>query len=287
MKQNRYKTALVMEGGAMRGLFTCGVIDVLMEEGITFDGAAGISAGAAFGSNYKSHQNGRVLRYMKRFCNDPRFCSIRSLVTTGDLYGAEFCYRTIPYELDKVDCEAFEKDPMEFYAGAADVETGECIYHLCRDGREHDMDWIRASASMPLVSRIVELDGHRLLDGGIVDSIPYRFMKDKGYDRYLVILTQPADFRKSENRLLPLMKIVYRKYPRFVEAMRTRHIRYNQQVDEVRKDEKKGITMVICPDESLNIGKTEKDTAEIDRVYEIGRKLAYRKLDEIKKFLGE
>ncbi|MBO4358166.1 MAG: patatin family protein, partial [Erysipelotrichaceae bacterium] len=127
----------------------------------------------------------------------------------------------------------------------------------------------------------------RLLDGGIVDSIPYRFMKDKGYDRYLVILTQPADFRKSENKLLPLMKIVYRKYPRFVEAMRTRHIRYNQQVDEVREDEKKGITMVICPDESLNIGKTEKDTAEIDRVYEIGRKLAYRKLDEIKKFLGE
>ncbi len=287
MKHKNNTKALVMEGGAMRGLFTCGVIDVLMEEGITFDAGAGISAGAAFGSNYKSHQNGRVLRYLKKYCNDPRFCSIRSLITTGDLYGADFCYRELPFELDVVDCGTFEKDPMEFYVGAADVESGECTYHRCRDGKEEDMQWIRASASMPLVSRIVELDGHRYLDGGIVDSIPYRFMKSKGYDRYLVILTQPASFRKSENRLLPVMKIVYRKYPKFVEAVRTRHIRYNQQVDEVREDEKRGIAMVICPESPLNIGKTEKNTAELDRVYQEGRRIAQKKLDEIRRFLGE
>ena len=144
-----YKTGLVLEGGAMRGMFTCGVIDVLMENGIRFDGAAGISAGAVFGCNYKSRQIGRPVRYNKNYCKDPRYCSDRSLIKTGDLYGADFCYRELPDVLDPFDRETFKNDPMEFYIGATDVKTGKAVYHKCTDGGEDDLLWMRASASMP------------------------------------------------------------------------------------------------------------------------------------------
>lgn len=151
------KHGLVMEGGAMRGLFTAGVIDVMMEEGIGFDGAIGVSAGAVFGSNYKSNQPGRVIRYNLRFCQDPRYSSFRSLAKTGDLFGADFCYREIPDHLDPFDREAYESSPMDFYVVATDVHTGKPVYHNCRKGDREDLDWFRASASMPLAARIVEV----------------------------------------------------------------------------------------------------------------------------------
>ena len=176
------KHALIMEGGAMRGLFTCGVIDVLLEEGITFEGGAGISAGAVFGSNFKSRQHGRALRYNTTFCKDPRYGSIRSFLKTGDLFDAEFCYNTIPNELDIFDRSTFAADPMEFYIGATDVMTGEEVYHLCTDGGDTDLAWMRASASMPLVSRPVQISDRSYLDGGIADSVPYRFMESKGFE---------------------------------------------------------------------------------------------------------
>ena len=283
--KEKKKTGLIMEGGAMRGLFTCGVMDVLLENDIVFDGGAGISAGAVFGCNYKSKQIGRPLRYNTRFCRDWRYCSIRSLITTGDLYGADFCYRIVPYELDVFDRKTFSENPMEFYIGAIDVNTGECVYHRCEKGELEDDLWMRASASMPLVSRIVEVDGYRLLDGGIADSIPYRYMKGLGYERDVVILTQPLGFVKKKNSLLPLMKILYHKYPKLIEAMETRHTRYNQDLAEIRKDELEGKILVIRPPESLNIGKTEKDPDELRRVYAIGRKEAEKRLEEIKEFL--
>lgn len=276
-----------MEGGAMRGLFTCGIMDVLMEEGVTFDGAAGISAGAVFGVNYKSKQRGRPLRYNTTFCKDPRYGSLRSLIKTGDLYGVDFCYREIPEQLDVFDTETFAKNPMEFHIGAVDIETGECVYHKCSDGGAEDNLWMRASASMPLVSRPVEIDGRYYLDGGIVDSIPYRYMKEQGFNRCLVILTQPEDYRKGVNKLLLLMRIVLKKYPKLIEAMETRHTRYNAQVAEVREDEKAGSVYVLCPKESLHIGKTEKDPEELKRVYEEGRKIAIEKLPEIKAFFSK
>ena len=137
--ESKRRTGLILEGGAMRGLFTCGVIDVFMENGIDFDGAVGISAGAVFGCNYKSRQIGRPRRYNEKYCRDKRYCSIRSLITTGDLYGADFCYRLLPDELDPFDREAFKNDPMEFYVGATDVKTGECVFHTCSDGEDADM----------------------------------------------------------------------------------------------------------------------------------------------------
>ena len=279
------KTALIMEGGAMRGMFTCGVTDVFLEEGISFDAAAGISAGACLGCNFKSKQAGRAIRYNKRYSRDPRFCSFKSLIKTGDLYGADFCYRELPEVLDPFDNKTFEENPMAFYIGATDVDTGEIRYHKCTDGGKKDLLWMRASASMPLVSRIVEADGYRMLDGGIVDPVPYRYMENLGYDRNVYILTQPKGFRKKKSSALPLIRTALRKTPKIVEAMEHRHEVYNRQMEEIDEKEARGEILVIRPPESLGISRTEHDPDELERVYQTGRREAYRMLPEIRSFL--
>ena len=281
------KTGLVMEGGAMRGMFTCGVIDVLMENGITFDGAGGISAGAVFGCNFKSRQIGRPIRYNKRYCRDKRYKSLHSLLTTGDLYGVDFCYRELPDVLDVFDRKAFRENPMAFYVGATDVDTGEIVYHRCSDGGDRDMQWMRASASMPLVSRVVEIDGHRLLDGGVAEPTPYFYMKKLGYDRCVVILTQPETYRKKKSAALPLIRLALKKYPRLAEAMEQRPERYNTHIAAIRDEEKTGNCLVICPPEALPIHRTENDPDRLEQAYQIGRAEAMRKMTEIRTFLQD
>lgn len=281
------KTGLILEGGAMRGLFTCGVLDVLAENRIRFDGAAGISAGAVFGCNFKSGQIGRAVRYNKAYCRDRRYCSLWSLVTTGDLYGADFCYRELPDVLDPFDRAAFRADPMEFWIGATDAESGRCLYHLCTDGGEADMLWMRASASMPALSRPVEVDGLSLLDGGIADPVPYAHMEALGYDRNVIVLTQPRAYRKEKAKGLPLMRLLLRRTPRMAEAMAVRHTVYNRQMDELDAREDGGLALVIRPPGPLGISRTEKDPDELERVYQIGRREGLRRLDEVRAWLDE
>lgn len=280
------KTGLIMEGGAMRGMFTCGVIDVFLEEGLRFEGAAGISAGACFGCNFKSGQIGRAIRYNKRYSRDPRYCSLRSLLKTGDLYGADFCYRELPDVLDPFDRKAFAENPMAFYVGATDVDSGEIVFHKCSDGGERDMLWMRASASMPMVSRIVEVDGRRLLDGGIVDPVPYRFMEEAGYDRNVYILTQSAGYRKEKSSALPLMYAALRRTPRMAEAMAVRHEVYNRQMEEIDAKARRGEILVIRPPQSLGIRRTEHDPEKLERVYQTGRSEARKALPALRAFLA-
>lgn len=281
------KTALILEGGAMRGMFTCGVIDVFMEHGVTFDGAAGISAGAVFGCNFKSGQIGRPIRYNKQYSRDPRYCGIRSLLTTGDLYGADFCYRELPDELDVFDRKAFRENPLPFYIGATDVETGEAQFHLCTDGGQEDMDWMRASASMPLVSRPVKAGGYTLLDGGIAVPVPYAYMEALGYDRNVAVLTQPKGYRKKKSKGMPLMRLFLRKYPQLVKAMERRYQVYNQQMQEIDEREAAGILLVIRPPEPLGIRRTEKRPEELERVYQVGRAEGKRRLRDVVRFLAQ
>lgn len=281
------KKGLVLEGGAMRGLFTAGILDVLMEENIAFDGVIGVSAGACFGCNYKSRQIGRTLRYNLKYCKDPRMSGFRSLIRTGDIYGAEFCYRTIPKELDIFDTDVFTQSPVEFHVVATDVNTGLPVYHKCTDGNDNDLDWIRASASMPLVSRIVEINSRQLLDGGISDSVPLAYYQSIGYDRNLVILTRPKGYIKDKNKLLPLMRMRLSQYPNLITAMKNRHIDYNKTLQYIWNEEKKGTTLVICPDEELPISRVEHDPERIQNVYNIGRQAACKNLDRVKEFLAK
>ena len=281
------KTGLVMEGGAMRGMFTAGVLDVMMENGIDFDGAMGVSAGAVFGCNFKSKQIGRSIRYNLRFCDDPRYCSLESLMKTGDLYGVQFCYDEIPNKLDPFDVKTYRENPMPFYAVCTNIETGKAIHKRLDNGDARDMEYFRASASMPVVSRIVEVDGYKLLDGGITDSIPLLSMERRGYPRNVVILTQPLGFVKKKSGMLPLLRVTMRDYPYTIKAMEVRHIRYNRQAAYVRQQELAGNAFVIRPPHSLDISRTEHDPAELRRVYDIGRAEMESRLTEMKAFLAK
>lgn len=283
--ENQVKTGLVLEGGAMRGLFTCGILDVFMEQGIEFNAAVGVSAGACFGCNIKSRQPGRALRYNLRFANDKRYCSVQSLFKTGDIYNADFCYRQLPDELDLFDYETLKNNPMEFYMAVTDIKTGKPVYPKLTDGNRKELQWMRASASMPLVSKPVKIDDGEYLDGGMSDSIPLQFMECVGYKRNVVILTQPRSYVKTPNKLMWLMRILLRKYPKLLDAA-NRHNMYNDETRYVFEQEKLGNVLVLCPDEPLGISRTEKDTSELQRVYDMGRKLAFERLDEIKKFLA-
>ena len=279
------KTGLVLEGGGMRGLFTAGVIDVMMEQGIRFDGIVGVSAGATFGCNYKSHQVGRVLRYNVRFKDDPRYMGLRSLLRTGDLVGAEFSYHTMPRELDVFDAGTFNSDPTEFHVVCTDVGTGEPVYHRIDVADEEAFDWIRASASMPLVSRPVSLEGRLLLDGGISDSIPLRYFQGQGFLRNVVILTQPKGFFKRKTKLMPLFHLFMRRYPAIVRAMSRRHLMYNDELSYLAEQEQQGDILLIYPQDALPIGRTEQDEAKMRRIYAMGRQKAEEMLPQIQDFL--
>lgn len=281
------KYGLVLEGGAMRGLFSAGVIDVLMENNIILDGTVGVSAGAAFGCNYKSGQIRRAIRYNTRFCRDKRYCSKRSLFKTGDLFGAEFCYHTVPDELDIFDNAAFAASPMEFWVVATDITTGKAVYHKCGPIDYDELEWIRASASMPVVARIVEVGGYKLLDGGISDSIPLRFMESRGYDRNVVVLTQPRDYVKKPASGISLMKMKYRKYPDLIKAAENRHKMYNSELKYIRGAEEKGSAFVIAPEESLPVGHVEHDPDVMREVYRIGRRIAKERLEALQAFLDK
>lgn len=279
------KTGLIMEGGAMRGMFTAGVCDVLMENNIEFDGAIGVSAGACFGCNYKSKQIGRAIRYNMKYCKDKRYCSLRSLIFTGDLYGADFCYRKLPEKLDVFDNEAYNKNPMEFYVTCTDINTGKALYRKCDTAEDRLLEWIRASASMPLVSKIVRVDGYELLDGGISDSIPVRYFESIGYNKNVVILTQTKDYKKKKNELMPVLKIALRKYPKLIEAMAKSHEMYNDTTDYIRQKEESGELIVIRPSETLPVGRIEHDPKKLEMAYNMGRMEAEKNVGKIKEFL--
>ena len=280
------KTGLIMEGGAMRGMFTAGVLDVLMENGLVTDGAIGVSAGAVFGCNYKSHQIGRVIRYNTEYCNDKRYASFKNLVKTGNLYSEQFCYHEVPEKLDPFDEAAFAASPMDFFVVCTDVKTGEPIYHKCRKGDAEDVLWMEASASMPLAAKIVKIGHYGLLDGGVADSIPVRFFESIGYKRNLIILTQPKGYIKKKNKFLPAIRAKYFRYPAFVEAVADRHERYNETLSYIWMLEQAGKDYVIRPPIPLEIGAMERDPAQLRRVYETGRAVAQIQVEKIRDFLN-
>ena len=284
---NMNKFGLVLEGGAMRGMFTAGVTDVLMENGINFDGAIGVSAGATFGCNVKSKQPGRAIRYNKKYCKDKRYCSIWSLIKTGDLYGADFCYNILPNQLDIYDVQTYRENPMPFYIVASDCNTGKPVYKELKTCDANDLTWMRASASMPLASKIVKVDGYELLDGGMTDSIPLEYFENLGFNKNLVILTQPREYKKKDNKLMWLMKIMLKKYPLIVEAMKNRAKVYNQEKEYVFKKEQQGDVFVICPETELGVSRTENNPDELQRIYDLGRQTMQNNLENLKTFLSQ
>ena len=281
------KIGLVLEGGAMRGLFSAGIMDVMMENHLFPAGIAGVSAGAAFGCNFKSQQIGRALRYNKRFSQDKRYCSFRSWLLTGDLFGAKFCYHTLPDELDKFDKKTFAANPMEFFLVCTNVHTGQAHYQQCMQADFECYEWMRASASMPLVSRVVKIGAAEYLDGALADAIPLKFMEKQGYEKNIVILTQPPDYRKPPQRGLPLFRLLLRRYPQLIKVIEQRHKIYNETLDYIANQMQKGNIFLMQPEKPLPSGRICHDADLLQQTYDIGRVQAIRHLKQLKEFLQQ
>lgn len=299
------RTGLILEGGAMRGLFTAGVLDVFMENNIKFDGAIGVSAGAVFGCNYKSHQIGRAIRYNKKYCRDKRYVSFMAWLKTGDLYPVEFCYKTLPWELDLFDQKAYQENPMDFYVTVTDAISGKPHYVKCNNGDESDIEWMRASASMPVFANVVKIQGDKRIrngeadsageydsslsgeysDGGTSDSIPLKYFESIGYDRNVVITTQPKEYRKKKYKGLPVIKLLLKKHPNLYKAMENRHIMYNETVDYINKQEEDGKIYVIRPTVKLKVKPAEKNPEMLELAYQDGRTQGEKYIKDVVEFL--
>lgn len=280
------KTGLILEGGGLRSLFSAGILDSWMTKDIHFDGIFGVSGGALFGCNFKSHQIGRALRYNIKLKDDPRYMGIRSLLRTGNIVGAEFAYHTVPMEIDVFDNEAFRNDPAAFYVVTTDIESGLPHYHQIESFDYEGLEWMRATGSMPLVSTPVPLQGHLHLDGGMSDSLPLKAAQDMGYEKNVVILTRPRGYRKKKTKLTPLFRLFCSKYPKIAEVMDRRADEYNKQLDYLIDQEQKGNTLLIFPDNDLGIGRIELKEDKMRAVHTIGLNKGDELAEKIKEFLG-
>lgn len=270
MRKN--KIGLVLEGGGHRGIYTAGVLDTFAENKISFDGIMGVSAGCVHGASFLSGQIGRSIRYTTKYCDNSNYMGIGSLITTGNFFNEKFCYYDLPETLDPFDNDSFDKNQTQFFAVCTDVKTGSAIYHECETLKGEKIKWLQASASMPLVSKIIKIEDNLLLDGGIADSIPIKKMQELGFEKNIVILTQEAGYRKNPNSLLPIIKFVYKKYPKLIEAIENRHIIYNQQLEFLEEQEKLGNVIIIRPSEKPTASRTEKDKEKILETYNLGKK---------------
>lgn len=276
---------LVLEGGGMRGIYTAGVLDFFMEQGLYFKNTYGVSAGSCHGASYMSKQKMRAYRISLNYLDNKHYCSLYSLFTTGNLFGVDMCYRQIPDELDPYDYAEFEKKQGNFYAVVTNCETGKPEYLLLEDMKE-DIQAVRASSSLPLLSRMVSIGDKKYLDGGISDSIPVRKARKDGNDKVVVILTRDSSYQKGPNSLMPLLKIRYRHYPRLVEAMENRHKDYNKSLAYIREGEKAGKIFVLRPKEPVPFNRIEKDRKKLISLYWQGYEDAKKQYEELKVFLG-
>lgn len=277
------KVGLVLEGGAMRGLYTAGVLDVMLEHGIEVDAISAVSAGAAFGCNFKSKQIGRVLRYNTKYAGDPRMGGLSSFLKTGDIFNVEFAYHTLPEQLDIFDSKTFMDDPTPFYVVTTNIDTGKPEYTLLDSGEDVDVEWIRASASMPLVSNPVEINNNLYLDGGISDPIPLAWMKRNQSKKNIVILTRPEGYIKPKEKAI--VSRFLSKYPNLAAAIERRHDVYNHSVMLCEEDEKLGNTLLLRPSIDLEIRRTEKNVTKLEAMYDLGRYDALENIEKIKQFL--
>ncbi len=280
------KTGLVLEGGAKRGIYTAGVLDVFLENGITFDGVIGVSAGAIHGCSYVAKQKERSIRYNMKYGNDYRFMSFRSLLLTGNIVDTKFCYHDLPEKLDPFDNKTFMDSNTKFYVVVSNIETGKPEYIHCKDLFK-EIDYLRASASMPFVSQIVNLNNNKYLDGGICDSIPLQGAKTLGFTKNIVIATRPEGYRKKPFKAKWLANLIYRKYPNFIKTILNRHTMYNNEIEEIEKLAQKEEILLIRPSKFINISKMEPNLDIVKEMYELGRQDATNMLDKVKQFLAQ
>lgn len=279
------KTALILEGGSFRGQFTAGVLDVLLEQGATFDACYGVSAGALNGLSFKSRQIGRVNRINLTFCNDQRYIGARSLARTGSIVGYDFLLNEVQDRLDPFDNDAYLANPMRLFATVTNITFGSAEYLEVRDA-SLDIGAVRASTSLPLVTQPVEVAGSLYLDGGVADSVPVEHvLEDEGFDRAVVVLTQHRGYQKEPYEFMGAARARYAGYPYLLDALETRHTRYNEQREHIWEYEQEGRALVVAPPHPVEVGHIERDPEKLLALYIEGRQEATRLLKKIKEFV--
>lgn len=278
-------TGMILEGGGMRGLYTAGVLDTLLDESIHVDGMVTVSAGALFGINFVSRQKGRALRYNKTYIKDKRYISLRSLVTTGDMVNKQFAYYTVPFKLDVFDEEAFKQSSTDFYATVTNMETGQPEYTKITDPF-NEMETLRASGSMPFVSKPVDINGNLYLDGGVADSIPYKKAKELGYSKRIVILTRPLAYRKSKPSEFMIDRW-YKQYPAFSSSLKNRYQNYNNTVRQLTEEEQSNEAFVIRPSKTIPVKRLERDPNKLQAIYDLGVQDVKQRLEDLKQYLED
>ena len=286
MEWIRVSVALVLEGGGTRGSYTAGVLDVFLENGIAFPSVYGVSAGACNAMSYISKQYRRNKVIFQKYVCDKRYLSMANLRKTGSLFGFGFIFGEMSHELLPFDYKTFFASPVDFRVGATNIETGKAVF-FSKEDLKTSMDAVRASASLPMVSPIVEFNGYRLLDGGVSDPIPVEQSMRDGNERNVLVLTRDASYRKSARPEfpVPVIKSVYRKYPKLVEAMTARSERYNNQLELCRRLESQGKAFIIRPSSPVLTSRYEKDPVKLMELYYRGVRDARRKRKELQEFL--
>ncbi|WP_418571477.1 patatin-like phospholipase family protein, partial [Intestinibacter bartlettii] len=280
------KAGLVVEGGGMRGVYSSGVLDFFIEKDLFFENNYGVSAGACHLCSYLAKQYKRAFRVNVDYLNDKRYCSVHSLLKTGNLFGAEMLYDIIPNELDLFDYDTYNKNESNFYVVITDINTGKPEYVKIGDLKK-DIIYVRASSSLPLLAQNVKINDKEYLDGGISDSIPIKKSIADGNKKNVVILTRDSTYRKGKNSLMPIIKLKYKKYPNFVKSMADRYIVYNEILDFIKELEDNGDVFVIRPKKPVNIGRTEKNREKLEALYNDGYNDAKDCYEELLKYLGK
>lgn len=279
-----YQAGLVLEGGGMKGVYTSGVLDFFLDKGLEFSSVYGVSAGACSMCSYLSKQKGRALDVTIDYLDTRRYCSVESLLTTGNLFNVDMCYHLIPEYLSPYDYETFNAYKGKAYSVATNIETGRPEYLRIRDMKK-DIDMIRASASLPMVSRNVKINGKYYLDGGISDSIPLQRSIVDGNSKNIVVMTKETGFVRKPSKHLEIMKLRYVKYPKVYELMSQRHINYNNTVAYIEKQRESGKAFVIRPQRESNVGRIEKDREKLITLYNEGYEDAAACYNELLEYL--
>lgn len=277
---------IVFEGGGLRGIFDAGVIDYLLDNNIIIKNVIGVSAGACHACSYVSGQRGRSYAVSTDYLDDKRYMSFESLRKTGDLFGVDFIYHEIPEKLYPLDNDHFLNSGISFRAGVTNCITGEAEYLEVKDLIE-DVDYVRASSSLPLLARMVDINGVPYMDGGIADSVPVKASESFGCRKNIVVLTRPVGYRKDKEKFASIVKMKYRKYPRMVEALEKRFETYNETMEYIEEGVKNGTIFRIAPVKDLGIGRLEKDKQKLKLAYEEGYYVAEAYGEKLKQFLSE
>ncbi|MDE6219883.1 MAG: patatin family protein [Lachnospiraceae bacterium] len=277
---------LVLEGGGMKGMYTAGVLEYFMEKELYFKNCYGVSAGACHLCSYISKQRKRAYRVALDYLNDKNYCSMYSLVTTGDLFNADMCYNTIPNKLDPYDYKAAAKYEGNAYAVVTNIRTGEAEYMPLRE-MHRDTIAVRASASLPLVSRNVKIGNEYYLDGGIADAIPIRKAIADGNAKSVVILTKEVGYvrKQASPAMRNMVKLRYAKYPKVYGLVSDRYARYNETLQFLEEEKKAGRAFVIRPQRPNDIGRVEKDRKKLEALYQLGYNDAKKCYGELMEFL--